>query len=168
MTHTTRMGLGPRLRIIGTGTHHVQHAQHRGDRRLVVVRARSAVCKALVHRCGAQQKQRKGRQNTEHPEDMASGQGHEGNDLHARQNSNGNGQRPAQALDKRVPLGKLGTVEVVLTRRVIVGDDHDGTVALDHIGASRAVNADDVLAARAGAGRRKEVGAVLCERKQDE
>ena len=70
------------------------------------------------------------------------------------------GKRPTQSLDKWLPLGKLSAVEEVLARGVKVSNDYDGSIALNDIGSSSTVYADNVLAASLRANRHKRVIAL--------
>ena len=165
-THALRMRAGPVLCIVGTRTHHVEHAQHRRHRSLVVTRARRARGKTLIYRCSAQQQEGQRGQHTEHPEHVARGHGNERNHLEERQHQHRNGERPTQTLDERLPLCQLRPVERVLARGVVVRHDDDGTVALNYVGTGSTVHANDVLAAGLRTNGAKEVVATAREGQQ--
>ena len=146
-TDALGMACRPVFGVVGAGTNHVQHAEHGGNGCLVVVGTRGARGKALVHRRGTQQQQGEGSKNAQHPEDVTCRGRDDRNHLKDSQCQNRNRKRPCQTLDQRLPLGKLVVVEEVLARGVVVRNDDDGTIALDHVGTGCAMHANDVLAA---------------------
>ena len=159
-TDATRMGCSPLLGIVVCGTNHVEHAEHCRKRSLVVACSGSATRKALIDRSRTKQQQGQRRNNAQRPKDVARHGRNKWKCLEEGQHQGCNGERPAQSFDEWLPFGKLPAVEEVLARGVKMSNDHDGTVALNDIGAGCTVHANDVLAASLRANRHKRVVAL--------
>ena len=97
---------------------------------------------------------------------MTHGCGNHRDGLRCSQKEHDHRKGPANLLDDGLPWCERSPVEEVLARRIVMSHDHDGTIALDDIGAGSAMDADDVLAANLWSHRIERIDPIA--REQDE
>ena len=137
--------LGRAVGLVAGRAHALHHAEHGGQRRLVVDAAGGVGQELRGDQRDAPGEDRKARDDAEDPEGAANARGKEDKDLDEGADRDGNDEVGSRLGDVLLGNGDLRTGEEVEALGVIVGDDHDGAVARGVL-ALRRVERDDVLA----------------------
>ena len=128
-------------------THLIKHAQHGSNGCLVVVGALGIRRKALVDGINAEEDQRQRGNEAQDPQHAARHLRHEAEQLEDAQDARNAHADGRDGQQQRLEARDGRLVQQALARRVIVRDDDDGAVALDHQRTLGAMDTHHVLAA---------------------
>ena len=154
------------LGIVIGGTYHVHNAEQGSDRRLVIAGSHRTGCEPLIYICHPDDDQRNARHDTYAPEGMATDLGDSANQLKQGTEGYKNDQPEAHPLDDRKQANEVATIERVLVRAIVVRNDNDRPIALDHKRPRGAVYANDILTPRLGTNPSQEVIATKAKGKE--
>ena len=142
-----RLALYRRIHAVGAGTHLRQNRKHCSHGGLVVVGARGAGGEALHNVRDRNKQQGHARNEANNPNQHTQHRWQEAHYLHKRCQARHQHAGEGVLLQRNLIARKRVAKKEVLARRIVVGNDNDGTRALGHLVAGSLVNAHHVLAA---------------------